>query len=154
MSKDKLNQIFDMQREYQLALGHDFEKMTMRRRIAYILEMSYALTDEVHESTKEVGWKSWAKSKHINEEAYRSELIDVFFFLINLMLAAGMNPLSIWRGYKAKLKKNYERIRTKYDGVSTKCPVCKRDYNDAGVECAPSWGHVGITPRKALRRAA
>lgn len=154
MARDKLNQIIDMQREYQLALGHDFERMTLRRRIAYILEMSYALTDEVHESTKEVGWKSWAKSKHINEEAYRSELIDAFFFLLNLMLAARMSPLDIFRGYKAKLAKNYARIKAKYDGVSSKCKVCKRDYDDAGVECSPSWGHVGSTPRKALRRAA
>src|SRR6476659_4301444 len=71
MARDKLNQIIEMQRDYQRQLGHDFEKMTLRKRIAYILEMSYALEDEVHESTKEVGWKSWARSKHINEEAYR-----------------------------------------------------------------------------------
>lgn len=153
MARDKLNQILDMQRNYQLRLGHDFEKMTLRRRIAYILEMSYALNDEVHESTKEVGWKSWAKSKHINEEAYRSELIDCFFFLLNLMLAANMTPMDIFRGYKAKLAKNLQRIKDRYDGVSTKCKVCKRDYNDAGVECSPARGHVSSTPRKASRAA-
>lgn len=154
MARDKLNQIWDMQHELQAALGHDFEKMTVRKRIAYILEMSYALTDEIHESTKEVGWKSWARSKHINEEAYRSELIDAFFFLLNLMFAARMTPMDLFRGYKAKLAKNFARIRNRYDGVSTKCKVCKRDYDDAGVECSPSWGHVGSTPRKVRARAA
>lgn len=158
MARDKLNQIIEMQQDYQRQLGHDFEKMTLCKRIAYILEMSYALEDEVHESTKEVGWKSWARSKHINEEAYRSELIDCFFFLLNLMLAARMTPLDIFRGYKAKLAKNLARIRDRYDGKSTKCPVCKREYTDAGVECSPGV-HVlqpgeTTTPRKRALRAA
>lgn len=137
MAKDKLNEIFRLQRELQAALGYDFDRMTMRARIQYILTMSYALEDEVHESTKEVGWKPWAKSRHINEDAYRSELIDAFFFLLNLMMAAGMKPLDLWRGFLKKLKVNHDRAKNGYDGVSTKCPVCKRDFGDTGVECSP-----------------
>lgn len=137
MAKDKLNEIFRLQEELQDAIGANPRKMTLKERIHYILYISYALEDEVHESTKEVGWKPWAKSQHINEEAYRSELIDAFFFLINLMMAAGMRPLDLWRGYLKKLKVNHERAKNGYDGVANKCPVCRRDFGDSGVQCSP-----------------
>jgi hypothetical protein len=152
VARDKLNQIWEQQRAYQLELGNDLDNMTPKERISYVLSMSYALEDEIHESTKEVGWKPWASSRHFNTEAYRSELIDCFFFLVNLMMAAGMKPLDLWRGYQAKLKKNLERVRGGYDGVSTKCPHCKRDYNDSGVVCRPGI-HVdeGMDRRVAAR---
>jgi len=150
MAKDKLNEIFQLQRELQLALGHDFDRMSMKRRLQYIVYMSYALEDEIHESTRETGWKPWAKSKHINIDAYQSELIDAFLFLINLMLAAGMKPLQVWRGYLKANHKSHERLKG-YDGVSTKCKTCKRDFGDAGVYCTPS-RHVSY--RKGLQRVA
>lgn len=137
VSRDKLNEIFRLQKELQEALGYDFDKMTLRARIQYILTMSYSLEDEIHESTKEVGWKPWAKSQHFNTESYRSELIDAFFFLVNLMMAAGMSPLMVWKGYLKKLKVNHDRAKNGYDGISNKCPVCRRDFDDAGVECSP-----------------
>lgn len=94
-----------------------------------------ALTDELHELLGEVGWKPWAKSRHINLEAARGELIDAYHFMANLSLVLGMDANEIMRRYHEKHAKNAKRQEEGYDGVSTKCLGCKRALDDAGVGC-------------------
>lgn len=94
-----------------------------------------ALTDELHELLGEVGWKPWAKSRHINIEAARGELIDAYHFMANLSLVLGMDAEEIMRRYHEKHAKNAKRQEEGYDGVSTKCIGCKRALDDSGVEC-------------------
>lgn len=96
-----------------------------------------ALTDELHELLAEVGWKPWAKSRHINLEAARGEAIDAMHFLANIFLALGLNDADdIMNRYHEKHKKNAKRQEEGYDGVSTKCPNCHRALDDDAVGCA------------------
>lgn len=104
-------------------------------RAAYVREMSLALTDEVHEALGEIAWKSWAKSDHFNRDAYVGELIDTWHFLMNLLLVADVSADEFVERYHEKLKKNHQRQDDGYNGISTKCPLCKRDVNDTGVGC-------------------
>jgi hypothetical protein len=96
-----------------------------------------ALVQELSEAMNEVGWKSWATSRHINQEMF-GELRDVFQFLVNLMfLATGDSPDQLadrlMKDLKAKHEVNIQRALSSYDGVSTKCPGCKRALDEVGL---------------------
>lgn len=133
------------QREFQMrVVGDDPADLRGTDRKAYIREQALALTDELHEALAEVGWKSWATSEHINRAAYAAELADVFIFFMNLMLVADVPAHELCRLVLEKQVKNHKRQDDGYDGVSTKCPVCKRAYDDDAVKCtgADSSGHA------------
>lgn len=106
-------------------------------RIQFIKDMTYALEDELHEFTAEIGWKPWATSRHINTDAAQGELVDAFHFFMNLCMAVDMTPDVLFERYKAKRTKNIKRQEDGYDGVQGKCPGCKRALDDTGVGCAP-----------------
>lgn len=123
--------------------GHKFKEMGQLERIAFIKENVLALENEIHEALGEVGWKTWATSNHINEDEYLGELVDVFHFFMNLILVLQMpatetrtsitvNDLAeeFTRRYFAKNARNTQRQLDGYDGVSGKCPVCKRAIDD------------------------
>ena len=103
-----------------------------------------AATDELHELLGEIGWKPWAKSRHINLEAARGEWIDALHFMLNMALVLGLTEAEDIRAlYDAKHAKNAKRQEEGYDGVSTKCPGCKRALDDDAVECTQTgqlWG--------------
>lgn len=127
------------QDDLQKTLGHDLQTMTVDERIDYIKEMTLAQFSEMNESLGEVGWKSWATSRHINTEAYLGELIDEFHFWMNRVLAIGMSPedlaVAVTSRYMTKRETNIRRHEEGYDGVSGKCAGCGRDLNDDGVRC-------------------
>lgn len=99
-----------------------------------------AATDELHELLAEIGWKPWAKSRHINLEAARGEFIDAMHFMANLALVLGLDDAAdIMELYHKKHAKNAKRQEEGYDGVSTKCPGCHRALDDDAVECAETF---------------
>lgn len=97
---------------------------------------AFALTDEIHEAMAECGWKPWATSRHLDREKFFKEMVDAFHFFMNLLLGAsmGMDPSQIAREfckfYYEKNKVNAQRQVEGYDGVSTKCPECKRELDE------------------------
>lgn len=117
-----------------------------------VREQALAIITEVAEVLDETGWKPWASSNHINTDAYRGELIDVWCFFMNLCLLGGMTPDDLYRGYLRKLAVNIQRVADGYDGVSTKCPGCKGAYDDPATKCRPGstapviQGSVKINP--------
>lgn len=119
--------------------GHDLLAMPIELRVGYIRVNVLALESELHEALGETGWKPWTTKKFINTEAYVGELVDAWHFLMNMFLATGLDPDDIakmlYEGYIAKNKKNAQRQEDGYDGVSTKCPRCKRALDDAAVKC-------------------
>lgn len=134
---DRLQTMYDAQRDLQeRVLGHRFDDMPVGDRIEYVKEMVLALTDELHELLNETGWKSWSASRHINEIAYRSELVDAWHFMLNLMLVVGMTPNELHVGYVTKRSVNEQRQVNGYDGV--KCPGCGRAVDD------PGWNHHAV----------
>jgi hypothetical protein len=116
-----------------------------------------ALEDELHEMLGEVGWKPWASSRHVNEKEATAELVDALHFFLNLVLAAAprgqsveMAAHTLLSGYNTKAAVNARRQANGYDGVTGKCPDCKRDtaetelvvYTDLGATSSCPCGHV------------
>jgi len=141
-----LDDTFRAQADFQRALDAHPETMDdPEELIQHTKDMVLATQNELHEFLGEIGWKPWATSRHINVEAAKSELIDTFQFFMNLCFIVGMSAEELMFLHAEKLKKNYQRIEDKYDGVSTKCPICKRAYDDTYVDCypksaiAPAW---------------
>lgn len=132
---DRLTEMLDAQRELQEIInGYKLENQDIEQRIANIKENVLALAAELFaEVLGEIGWKSWASSRHINEDAVKKELIDVFHFFMNLMLHAGMTADELYEGYVQKREKNIQRQRDGYDGVSTKCVGCGRALDDVSL---------------------
>lgn len=105
-----------------------------------------ALTDELHELLGETSWKPWAKGDFVDIPAAKGEAIDALHFLLNLFIVLDMSAEEVMVRYKAKRQKNIKRQEDGYDGVSTKCPLCKRALDDDGVLCEyrPNWSLGGI----------
>lgn len=136
--KDRLSIMYDAQVDLQLKMkpvGRDPQDLTGADRTQFITVMVYALEDELHELTDEVGWKPWATSNHVNEAAAQSELVDVWHFFMNLMRVLHMTPEMLFEMYAAKRLKNIKRQEEGYDGVSTKCKGCHRALDDEEVHC-------------------
>lgn len=137
VNRDRLDQMFHEQRELQIkSYGKDPGEITdPEERIQFIKDMSLALTDEMAEFMAEIGWKPWATSRHVNEEAAQGELVDQFHFFMNLCMAVNMTPDMLFTKYMLKRQKNADRQAAGYDGVTTKCARCKRALDDTGVDC-------------------
>lgn len=147
---DRLGEMFELQGDLQKnSYGvHPQDIPTEEEKIVFIKDMHIALTDELHEALAETGWKPWATSNHINEEAFKGELVDAFHFFMNLCMVVGMTPDELHEKYKAKRLKNQKRQEEGYDGVSTKCPLCHRALDDDAVNCQidePETKGPGIT---------
>jgi hypothetical protein len=138
MIKTDLTAMFDAQRKLQVALGNDVTTMSPPQLMNYIRTMVLACDDELHEALNETGWKPWASSNHINPNAFKDELTDAFLFLLNLMLAGGMTAGDLANRYPEKRANAEKRMLNGYDGVLTKCPICKRAYDNKAVECYPA----------------
>lgn len=133
---DRLAEIFGRQLELQKRItGKDPRDLTGAERVEYIRVMTIALEDEMHEALGEVSWKPWAKAEYFNRDAFVSELIDAMHFLVNLFLVAGADELEVAMLYALKSAKNHKRQDDGYDGVSTKCPICRRALDDEFVAC-------------------
>lgn len=133
------------QHQLQRALGSDPHKMDDETRMQYIKDQVLALQSELGEFLNEIGWKPWATSRHINTEAAFGELRDAWQHLTNLMLATtGQLSSDVAARLEVELYRkhtvNYQRIGA-YDGVSTKCPECKRALDDTSVKCTPNIGY-------------
>lgn len=136
-SPDSLKQMFNAQRALQIkAYGKDPSDITNpQERIQFIKDMHIAITDELHEALDETGWKPWATSNHVNEEAFKGELVDAWHFFMNLCMIVNMGPEELQERYMKKRQKNFDRQEAGYDGVSTKCPGCGRALDDEAVYC-------------------
>ena len=131
-----LELIFDRQLDLQIkSFNVDPALLEDSHKIEFIKDMSLALSDELHEMLAEIGWKPWAKSRHINREAMAGELIDMLHFWVNLCLAIDLQPNEIKALYLNKAAINQKRQEAGYDGVSTKCVGCGRALDDLAVKC-------------------
>lgn len=130
--QDALNAQHDLQKK---SFGQDPVGLTDEAAVDWIRWNVLALEDELHELLAETGWKPWAKSKHVNRDAYVSELVDAFHFLMNLMLVVDCDADEFLSKYAEKRGLNAERQAKGYDGVTGKCPKCKRALDDTAVTC-------------------
>lgn len=129
---DRLGKMFDEQRQLQIkSYGKDPTEIgDPEERIQFIKDMTLALEDELHELLGEVGWKPWATSRHVNEEAAKGELVDAFHFFMNLCMVVHMTPTELFDKYIEKRQRNARRQLDGYDGVTGKCTTCHRALDD------------------------
>lgn len=130
------NDALKAQLELQIkSYGSDPRDLDDEGKLEWIRWNMLALEDELHEALAEVGWKPWAKSKHINRDAFISELVDAFHFLMNLMLIVDCDADEFLAKYFEKRGINAARQAAGYDGVVGKCQTCKRALDDVAVLC-------------------
>ena len=126
----------DAQHQLQIrSFGQDPKTLDDEGKLEWIRWNMLALMDELHEALAETGWKPWAKSKHVTRDAYVSELVDAFHFLMNLMLVVDCDADEFLAKYFEKRGINARRQAEGYDGVAGKCPDCKRALDDTAVNC-------------------
>lgn len=127
------------------AYGHNFRAMPDEEKVEHIKTMVLACTDELHEALNEVGWKPWATSRHITYPAFKGELIDALHFLSSLFLLAGMDSREVLKLYLEKNARNRQRQNVGYDGVTEKCPTCKRAIDDVRLHDSLSLYSVDVS---------
>lgn len=118
---DRLSELLMLQRRLQEDCYHtDFDGMDNEERIAFIRQNVLALEDELHEALREVGWKSWARTKYVHETRLQEELIDALHFMLSLLLAANMDADEVYERYLTKNRINRRRQQEGYSGEKTR----------------------------------
>lgn len=138
MIDDRLSQMFTRQLELQRqSFGVSPSELDGDERADYLRSMGFALIDEVFEAMAEVSWKPWANDRGavINRDAYVTELVDVWFFTMNLLHVVGCTPEEFFNKYTDKAEKNRRRQEAGYTSRSNKCGVCYRGLDDDGALC-------------------
>ena len=141
---DLLRTIFERQAYFQGLLGHNYNDMSDEELVGYLKDQILALTDEAHEALNEIGWKPWATSRHVNREEFAGELADILCFLVNLALGVGLTASEFFDLHAEKALRNIKRQESKYDGVSGKCPGCKRAIDDLRAKGLPVGTFGGV----------
>lgn len=142
----------NIQRQIQSRhMGGDPAELPHEVKRRFIRDMTLATVVELAEALDETRWKPWAKfdptQPVVNREKFRGELADVFIFLMNLMLVGDITVSEFMQAVDAKQNINIKRQLEGYDGNSTKCPACKKAYDDPAAECfdrehAPTGEHM------------
>ena len=151
---DRLSAMMQRQHELQQTLGElPSDNASNGERLDYLRTMVLACISELFEALGETGWKPWTTSDHIDEAAAFAELSDAWQFLMNAMFAVaprGYGPEHIadllYQTHARKVGINKDRASAGYDGVTGKCPVCKRAYDDPAVKCSPGT-HIATLER-------
>lgn len=77
--------------------------------------MLHAITCEIGEISDEINWKPWKSTRRdIKLHDLRLELIDVFHFILEIMIMWGMDAQVIHDYYIIKNQENHERQDRKY----------------------------------------
>lgn len=131
-------QLLDLQLHLQRKMGLDPLTMTDEERVEYVRINILAAIKELGEALDEVSWKPWASGEWFNREAFLKELIDVAHFFNNLWLVGTRSEPVIAADtlntlYTEKNRVNADRQDHGYDGVSSKCPHCRRALDDGGL---------------------
>lgn len=114
-----LDDLIHVQRQLQEQLGYDFDTMSDEHRVKYIRDMVLALTHEAHELLDTVQWKPWVtayRGDAIDGVEFEKELADIFTFLLNLALVAGISGNALEYAYDQKNRINQRRASSNYDG--------------------------------------
>lgn len=145
---DRLSEMLDMQDELErITTGYSFRQLATAEqddgsqirgeRISQFKEMFEAGIREGVEQMDEIGSKPWASKRFWNTDAVKKEIVDEWHFFMAKVLLSGMSADELYQLYKAKWEVNVRRQTEGYDGVSTKCPKCKRALDDSTTRCNP-----------------
>ena len=120
MMDDKLDFLFNKQNElYKKQLENSENKMKNLYDIKEPFEgyrifmLSTALVHEAIELQRETNWKWWKKENAMNKDKIQEEIIDVWHFLIQLSIEAGLDSKKLVEKY---LQKNEENLKRQVKG--------------------------------------
>jgi len=114
-----LQRCFDSQWEAQCEYwGLAPDELSDMQRGKYVRSMSLALIEEVGEALQEIAHKPWASDKsYFNKDAYKHELMDVFYFFLNLWLVTGSDAKEFTAIFDEVAEKNRLRRAGDYTGT-------------------------------------
>ena len=116
MSVDKLEEIFNLQKELNLRIGVDSDSICQddKESAQWVLNYSRALSQEVSELIDSVPWKWWAKYQEFDKQNAKVEVVDLFHFLVSMAQVLGMEASDIYDAYLKKNKVNHDRQDSGY----------------------------------------
>lgn len=114
--KDMLDFLFSKQNElYKAQLENSENKMKKLYNIKEpfdgyrIFMLSTALVHEAIELQRETNWKWWKKDNNIETNKIQDEIIDIWHFLLQLSIEAGLDSRKLIELYIKKNKENLDR---------------------------------------------
>lgn len=131
----ELQKMLESQRALQWEMDPRAESKDPQTVCEYVKDMAFADIAETMELLEETGWKPWTSSWHINREEAVAEWIDKWHFMMNIANVLKLSEAEIVQRYEQKAAINRARVANGYDGVSTKCPGCKRALDDPATLC-------------------
>lgn len=127
-----MKKIFDRQRY----LMEEVYELSPESMVDHYRITSLALVDEVMEALHNVPWKPWSKQTSWNWERLQEELVDVFTFLVQLCILAGVGPEDLEGGYFEKSQINEDRQESGTYGADNPVPKLSQEQIDALFEVA------------------
>jgi dimeric dUTPase (all-alpha-NTP-PPase superfamily) len=120
-TKDMLEFLFNKQKElYKKQIANSENKMKNLYEIKEpfdgyrIFMLSSALVHEAIELQRETNWKWWKKEKSMYEQKIQEEIVDIWHFLIQLSIEAGIDSKKLIEIYLKKNKENLNRQEKGY----------------------------------------
>lgn len=120
---DKLEEIFDLQKELNERIGVNLENLSDESKTAWVLNYTRAMQQEMAELIDSVPWKWWAKYQKFDAQNAKVEIIDLFHFLISLAQVMGMTADDVYEAYLKKNKVNHDRQNSGYSVKNEKDSV-------------------------------
>lgn len=109
--KDKLEQIFELQKRLNARAGVDLHRMGIKQREDWMLKFVLATYQELAELTETLPYRWWKQRKAFDQSAARNEVIDVLHLVISLCELLGMNAETTSALYRRKNRLNLSRLR-------------------------------------------
>ena len=98
-NKNKMNNLYDLKEPF------DGYRLFM---------LSSALIHEAIELQRETNWKWWKKSDQLDKNKIQEEIIDLWHFLIQISIEAGLDSNTVVEKYLEKNMKNLKRQENDY----------------------------------------
>ena len=111
MSRDRLVEIFDLQKSLNARIGVDTDKIqgNPEAQVTWLLNYARAIQQEAAELTDSVPWKWWAKYQKIDLQNAKVEVVDLMHFVVSSAQVLGMDAEEFFRMYAAKHAVNHAR---------------------------------------------
>lgn len=120
---DKLDLLFDKQNElFKKQLGNTAAVNKMKNLYEIkepfdgyrIFMLSTALLHEAVELQRETNWKWWKKETKTDIDKVQEEIIDIWHFVIQVSIEAGLDPKKLIEKYMEKNRENLARQERGY----------------------------------------
>jgi dimeric dUTPase (all-alpha-NTP-PPase superfamily) len=111
---DMWEHMFTMQMALGKRLGVDPEAFTDSERIAWVLNYTRALQQEIAELVDSMPWKWWAKYQKFDLQNARVEVVDLLHFLLAIAQTLGMSAEDVYAAYVKKNAVNHARQDSGY----------------------------------------